>query len=106
MRPRAWHIPFVEDRFDGAFRRTAFAINARLRIDVKLPIIFIKALRRTYNHAVRVLAIMTGLADDKGHWSLLWKEGLIANAIASAVPRPKASGYLSERESDIWLVIF
>jgi hypothetical protein len=106
MRPGAGHIAFVENRFDGTFPDTDFAIDARFGIDVKLPTVFIKALGRTYNHAVRVLAIMTGLADDKGHWSLLWKEGLIANAIASGMPRPKASGFLSERESDIWLVIF
>ncbi len=67
MRPKAWHVAFVKDRFDGTFRDTGFAINARFGIDVKLPIVFVKALHRTYNHAVRVLAIMTGFADDIGH---------------------------------------
>jgi hypothetical protein len=106
MRPLARHIAFVEDCYDGTFRDAGFAIDAGIGIDVKLPIVFVKALGGTYDHAVGVFAIVTRFADDIGHWSLLWKEGLIANAIASRVPGCKASSYLSEREPDMWLVIF
>jgi len=57
----------MENRLDGAFGDTGVAIDALLRVDIELLLVLVKTIARTDDHAVCVLAVMTGLANDIGH---------------------------------------
>src|SRR4051794_13021982 len=63
VRPLVGDTNVREDCLDRTLRHTGRTIDAFGRIDIELHLVLIKAIRGADHHAVRVLAIMTGLAN-------------------------------------------
>jgi len=89
LRPLARDACFREDGLNRAFRNARVAVNAVFRVDVKLVVVLVKAIARANDHAVRILAVPTGLTNDKSHDSNSFtdiKTGEIVFSFANLVP--------------------
>ena len=62
-------VIFMEDRLDGAFRNTRFAVNALVRMDVEHLFTFVEALYGANNDAIGVLAREARLCNYVSHGS-------------------------------------
>ena len=89
MRPLAGDVAFVKDRFHWAFRDAAVAIDTLLGINVELSLVLVEAVARANDNAVRVLAIVTGLADDVRHERFLSKGETRREQVALCEARAK-----------------
>ena len=65
--PRLRHIIFVVDRLHRALGNARTAVNAFIRVDEQHRLPFIKALRRTHNDTISVLAAETRFCHNHGH---------------------------------------
>src|SRR5262249_15922865 len=65
--PLLGHIVFIENRFRRAFGNTGPAIGAFIRVDVKHPFPFVKAVCRADGDTGRVFAPKAWFRNDMGH---------------------------------------
>jgi hypothetical protein len=65
--PRIRNCGVRKDRFHGAFRSTAVAVDAVLRGNVELHVVSVEAFAWADDNAIGVLAVVARLANNKGH---------------------------------------
>src|SRR5437870_225439 len=101
MAPLSRDRDIGKNRVDGACALARSAVDAWIGIDVKLPLVLIKAVAGTNGDAVGVLAIVAGFANDIGHDRAPRISGRGANAphsIAIAVPGGRDWGGLAGKD--------
>jgi len=57
----------MENCLDRAFSYAGLTVNAFVGMDVDHCFIFVETFYRANDNAIRVLAVMTGMADNMGH---------------------------------------
>ncbi len=66
----------MENRLDGAFGHTRFAIDAMERVNVKHRLSLVETVARADNDAIGMLAANTRFGNDKRHEILLWTQSI------------------------------
>jgi hypothetical protein len=67
MRPFGGNVGLLKNRLYRTLGHACIAINAVVGIDIELHVVLIKTVTWADDDAVRVLAVVTGFADDKSH---------------------------------------